>query len=321
MKVAERSPSKKKLTQLKLKSLKETLRFRNTSPSQDKSNRSSAQRISLFKYKNVQVMNCFMPVQINDEIDLLRMKPTGLLARGPLELYEIRTISSSSFYLTVGRHGELVHPLLPKLRVTRLEPNGRKFLIAFANPDRFWEVEFLSHSNTPSDTLDISVTKFGLVLSNICQYSCLTSHLNSPEYEKGHEIQGILSIPEQQESENDETDVLNYLLEEETDVEEDSDTNSRVGDKLGDLYISKRNSNHSVNEAFRAALNNVVSPWYAVSNTPQIESIASHNKMNFRRTSLYIPTTTTVKPMSFNRRSISMFSEYDTLVSLESFKL
>ena len=145
------SLEKPKSSSSALRTLKDTLKFKNSSKSSSKlpksssnneltlanekirnnknqvkrnvkenKQRMSAQRVSLFKYDNVEVMNCFVPVAAtrqpsssesthssnstlrNRDTDTqsehslkssttIKIKPTSLMAKGPLEIYQILT--------------------------------------------------------------------------------------------------------------------------------------------------------------------------------------------------------------------------------------
>lgn len=250
-------------------------------------NRSSSQRISLFKYPHVEVET--------STHDYMTKSTVGkLLARGPIEIYEMRTLSSRSYFLSVGRHGEWIHPMLPKLKIRRvvnsLELN---LFVSFSNPDRIWKIKFIECDELSVD--NDTIENLEEVITGICQYSCVKS------------LRPTESPPESNANDDDDDDELNYLLES---SEDDGDG------ELTDVEIED-----SINDAFKRAMNNVIPPWQPTQ--LQIRKIRQDPIPN-KRISLYIPTTTTTTTFDhkiINRRSISVFSDYETLISLQDLKL
>lgn len=255
-------------------------------------NRSSSQRISLFKYPNVEV---------ETSSDDYKIKSNGngkLLARGPIEIYEMRTVSSQSFFLSVGRRGEWIHPMLPKLKIRRMmNTHELNLFVSFSNPDRIWKIKFIECDELNVD--DEMVRNLEDVITSICQYSCVKS-LKSP-YD---------SIVQESDDE------LNYLLESsENDEDEDSE--------LTDVE-------DSINDAFKRAMNNVIPPWRSIQTNNEVSLLSvpkiRQDKPLSKRNSLYIPSTTTTTSITtnnkmLNRRSIFVFSDYETLISLQNLKL
>lgn len=258
-------------------------------------NRSSSQRISLFKYPNVEV-------QTSSDDYMIKSHGNGkLLARGPLEIYEMRTVSSQSFFLSVGRHGEWIHPMLPKLKIRRImNTHELNLFVSFSNPARIWKIKFIEcdELNIDSDM----IRNLEDVITSICQYSC------------------VKTLKDPNESTTQESDdELNYLLESSESEDEDSE--------LTDVE-------DSINDAFKRAMNNVIPPWKSLQNNNEISFLSipkiRQDEIPSKRNSLYIPsttasTTTTPNPRSnnkmLNRRSISVFSDYETLISLQDLKL
>ncbi|KAL3233513.1 Inheritance of peroxisomes protein 1 [Nakaseomyces bracarensis] len=154
------------------------------------SKRLSAHRVTLFKYNNVQVFNCVRAngsrtssissssssktVILGTSASTDKLKPLTLIGKGLLELYQIKTPATkerkgqSMNYISLGKSGQIVHPILPKLRITKLREQC-KYLITFFNPERFWQIEFLP-VNGPSHKNILEITnEFEEVVSNICQ--------------------------------------------------------------------------------------------------------------------------------------------------------
>lgn len=335
--------------------------------------RISTQRFSLFTYNNVQVMNSFVPIHndaqnncnivrrssqvsaniaskaskgsLNDAVsqdsqNTIKLKPTSLMAKGPIEIYQICTgfdnlkenvalIQKSSKdnshdghvvnYLSIGRHGDIVHPVLPKLQITRLNGTGFKYFISFYNPERYWEIEFLPIDNQTQPDLENSAKDFENIISKICQFSQIseedtignneslsdkfatspTSDTKSPNTE----IYG---------DDDDGEDELNYLLDEEEDEPNytDSgfsvsfDTYSSVSTKLYSPNGPTDTVSSSVNEAFKNAMRRTA----PILNIPIMAS-GMHLQQKNKRYSLYSfidsPVSLPNRHRRFKRRSIS----------------
>lgn len=153
--------------------------------------RLSAHKVSLFQYSNVKAVSC---------TDGNKNK-SPLLSNGPLELYQIVTPALNNCdkdqemnYLSLGRNGNIVHPILPRLQVKKLNTDGVRFLITFYNPERYWELEFLPNDND-KDLLAI-VEDFEKIISEICVY---------------HDVEQIQRESQEEDDEDDE-DELDYLL-------------------------------------------------------------------------------------------------------------
>lgn len=270
-------------------------------PPQQKINRSSSQRISLFKYPYVQVET------ISDQ-----NRPTGkLLANGPIEIYEMRTISLRSFFFSVGRHGEWIHPMLPKLRIRRVidESDNKEFslFVLFSNPDRIWKIKFINSTDQNIDDEEEDwIVNLEKVITGICQYSC---------------VKTLKDDNDNNNNEDDEDDELNFLLE------SDSDNDTNTGDE-----ITMINKNEFINKAFQRAMNNIIPQWQdQISHDNLLMTKIRHKNQQTlinerRRISLYIPqkidpTFPQINTKQINRRSISAFSDYETLISLNNLKL
>lgn len=194
----------------------------------DNRQRLSAHKVSLFLYPNVKAVSC------KDG----NMTKSPLLSNGPLELYQIVTPSLNNNdrgqemnYLSLGRRGNIVHPILPRLQVKRLNANNEiSFLITFYNPERYWELEFLP-SNNDNEELLAAVRDFERVISSVCVYTGL---------EVGTEAEA--------------EDELDYLLNE---SEQESDSESNPGQIFETVRSSSRETTATdefINEAFKRAI-------------------------------------------------------------------
>lgn len=213
----------KESVKLRSPSVDNNLRTRNSGPK-----RTSAQVVSLFKYDSVSVSN-FSLSSSYPRIELQtgnqfrnrratwysdgnnRDKVSILMTKGPIEVYQILTPSSSDTsevqkinYLSIGKNGTIVHPVLPKLQVTKLDNYNYKFCIHFFNPDRVWEIEFLSRMNQEYNELSTVVANFEQVMASICQYTLL----DGTESEPTKVADG--------DHDDSETEDLNYLLNEDS---------------------------------------------------------------------------------------------------------
>ncbi|SMN18371.1 similar to Saccharomyces cerevisiae YMR204C INP1 Peripheral membrane protein of peroxisomes involved in peroxisomal inheritance [Maudiozyma saulgeensis] len=300
-------------------------------------NRKSAQRISLFYCDNVKVLHGALST-MTPTLEDFRYTTTSLLAMGPLEIYEIKTNSSCSKYLTIGKNSDIIHPLLPKLKVTKLiiHENGdviNSYYISFSNPSRFWEIQF-PHCD------DADHNQFESVISNFCRLMCL---------EDKDETQKVMhneNIDDDSKTINNESlDDLNYLLEDSDSDNDDTSDEKKIekynrNKTYGDsVFISNSrsemlSSSKQINIQFRKVIEDVLpSPdttltqnkWTWKHSKYQNSSISDKNshKMSYRR-SLYISNTNTLFDLGSiknNRRSVSGLSDYDTLVSLHNLRI
>ncbi|CAI4050068.1 hypothetical protein SUVZ_13G3360 [Saccharomyces uvarum] len=339
--------------------------------------RISTQRFSLFTYNNVQVMNSFVPIHndaqnncnlvrrnsqvsanitskaskgsLNDTVsqdsqNTIKLKPTSLMAKGPIEIYQICTgfdnlkenvalIQKSSKdnshdghvvnYLSIGRHGEIVHPVLPKLQITRLNGAGFKYFISFYNPERYWEIEFLPIDNQTRSDLENSAKDFENIISKICQFSQIseedtignneslsdkfatspTSNVKSTNIEIGGD------------DDDDGEDELNYLLygEDEPNYMDSGfsvsfDTYPNISTKVYSPIGSTDIMASSVNEAFKKAMRRTA----PILNTPIMASSRHLQQRNKRRSSYSFidsPVSLSDRHRRFERRSIPGLSD------------
>lgn len=259
--------------------------------------RLSAQRVSLFKYENVRVLSSSMSdsirrgsdstassnttkssdaasVSSNRSRSSVKVKPSTLMARGTLEIYQICTPNSSTAekrqemnYLSLGRKENIVHPILPRLQVTKVAGSKCKFIIHFYNPDRFWEIEFLPIADIK--TLLNVVEEFETVIVTICDYSATNDSAveeKKPSATKRVEIATDQVIHKDKDSEKevneiekeelkeDDDDDLNYLLEEEEEEEDEEQRTNYISQ--ADQCSSENNTDEDVNKAFRKAMHN-----------------------------------------------------------------
>ncbi|CCF60305.1 hypothetical protein KAFR_0J02410 [Kazachstania africana CBS 2517] len=274
----------------KLQSIRNSLKLSHKNPNLK---RSSAQKNTLFKYDNVKVTSL-----------LLNQNSKSLLCRGPIEIYEIRTKSSCSKFMSIGRSNNVIHPLLPKLKISKPDSRKFKYLMFFFNPDRIWEIEFLNidKCGKKNSYLREVGRDFENVVSRICEFvnsavtdvktTILGSSISNEEGQNG------ASGKEEEEEKDD--DELNYLLEDELNAVPNSGA------------VSEQQDHETIiNEAFKRAINKVIPSWHAL--------VAKQHEINVRkRASLYIPT---FQEKQIARRSISVLSDYETLVSFKDLKL
>ncbi|QLG70760.1 hypothetical protein HG535_0A07020 [Zygotorulaspora mrakii] len=254
--------------------------------------RLSAQRVSLFKYEKVRAMSCSVESgtrrgsesssstmtlksgETTSDASLqsrssVKLKPTALIASGALEVYQISTPNlnpnqktQEMNYLSLGRKDTVVHPILPRLQVSKLEHCGQKFLISFYNPERYWEIEFLSCKD-PKATSD-AIKEFESVISKICIFTTQEQKFDSLDREcRNTKNQGEISndslasqnsllrgdIQEKKINE-DEDDDLSYLLV------EDNTGSLRSRKEAAIHSTGKADSDDSINEAFKRAIQN-----------------------------------------------------------------
>ncbi|CAI4048666.1 hypothetical protein SKDZ_13G3300 [Saccharomyces kudriavzevii ZP591] len=334
--------------------------------------RISTQRFSLFTYGNVQVMNSFFLIhgdpqsssnhirrssqisandipeasrgsfndtQSQDSQNTIKMKPTSLMAKGPIEIYQICTgfdklkdnitsvqkLSKASShdghvvnYLSIGRHGDIVHPVLPKLQITRLNGTGLKYIISFYNPERYWEIEFLPLPNQTRLELEESAKAFENVVGKICQFS----HINEEHTIGNNESlsdkfaalpTSYIETPNIEISDDD--DELNYLLDEKDEYSCTDNSFSVVSSACSvpnaNFPCSKGSTDTasiSINEAFRNAIRRTAPALNIPIMAPNIH-LKKQNKRyssySFIDSSVYLPD----RHRRFERRSISGFGD------------
>jgi len=300
-------------------------------------NRKSAQRISLFYCDNVKVLNATLSTP-NPTLQDFRYTSTSLLAMGPLEIYEIKTNSSCSKYLTIGKNSDIVHPLLPKLKVTKLiihenSEEINRYYISFSNPSRFWEIQFPQDDSIKNDIFESVISK-----------SCRLIYLED-KYKIEKEFSNVITEDDSKTINNDSIDDLNYLLEDsDSDNDDisitktimDSDKNKKANNST--YYPNKSSkllsNSNDINQQFRKVIEEM---------SPFTEKVESHNKwvwkqsnhqnlapseknnkkMAYKR-SLYVSNPNIlldIGSIKTNRRSVSGLSDYDTLVSLHNLRI
>ncbi|QEU59065.1 Inp1 [Kluyveromyces lactis] len=131
----------------------------------DDTKRKSVQRTTLFRHDYVKVRS--WPSDNPKNINVI-------LSKTSFEIYEIDMGNSKERmnYLSLGKKDQFVHPILPKLKVERVPSDPQqefKIIISLFNPERFWEVTFLSinHGRVPRKVIN----DLEQVLSKICQYN------------------------------------------------------------------------------------------------------------------------------------------------------
>ena len=209
--------------QSRLEAIKESLRIRSANIVSRTVKRSSAQRITLFKHDNVGIFNGelsipaigpdsksesqkYYQLQHNSKLGakLKSKKPLTLLALGPIEIYEIKTNKSGSKYLTVGkRDSNIIHPLLPRLRIVKYDGIRYCYFVAFSNPSRFWRIEFLNTGRQDCN-LDSITEEFEAVIKRVCQLLEIRNDTSQGVDDYGDLSSGNL-------------DELNYLLDDSDD--------------------------------------------------------------------------------------------------------
>lgn len=199
--------------------------------------RLSAHKVSLFQYSSVKAVSC---------TDGNKNK-SPLISNGPLELYQIVTPAPNNHdksqemnYLSLGRKGNIVHPILPRLQVKKLGNNGFRFSITFYNPERYWELEFLPN-NMDEDLLPI-VDDFERKISTICIYH--------REYHNKDE-----NNDENNDDDDDDDDELDYLLNE-SEQEKDHQTTEVVVRREEHPAFT----DEFINDIFRKAIRSLTTP-------------------------------------------------------------
>lgn len=271
---------------------------RNSTDARKAKQRLSAQRVSLFKYDNVRALSSSMPSDVrrgsdstvssnttrsSDPISLssnrsrssVKVKPTTLMARGTLEIYQIYTPNANTAekrqemnYLSLGRKENIVHPILPRLQVSKATGLEHRFIIHFYNPDRFWEIEFLPVSD--STALSNVVKDFEKVIGTICDYSKSGDSMwgerkssvskkvqNKISNGKDKELKTEGEKVSQQDTPRDDQaidddDDLSYLLEESEEITERPISNV----SSADIAQAVDEADEDVNKAFRKAMHN-----------------------------------------------------------------
>ncbi|SCV03932.1 LAME_0H14400g1_1 [Lachancea meyersii CBS 8951] len=238
------------------------------------SQRFSAQRVTLFKYNHVRVVNSVtkghrsssessMSSALTSHSTVLRRhdsheysiasaetrRETCLMSDGPLEIYQIITYNSSKLpsqkmtYLCLGRKDNILHPILPKLQVTKLPSPQFKISILLLNPERYWIIEFLPEVGH-SEVRDEVRVNFESMISTICSYKVHPNPAMHQE-ETGHSQNKLLK--EDNHSDTEEDSDLEYLLNEsDSFLEETESTNN------------DESHDRTVNDAFRNAIRNIM---------------------------------------------------------------
>lgn len=300
-------------------------------------NRQSIQRITLFEYENVMVRtwNSDDPRSIN-----------VISNKISFEVYEIYMLRSRQRmnYLCLGKKDQFVHPIMPKLKVQRVTSDSSKELkivICLFNPDRFWEVTFLSNGVLPRNVIEA----FEDTISKICRYTtCKSDPLSerSPEAHRYVSIRGDQSniIKEEEEDEINETsnehadsddDItdLEYLLEdsieEQDDVIEDFASSSNSMSLNESSTISTPSVDHDfvapgevINKTFKQALGRI-KPFDASgrANSSRYKRFSSVNTTFLDSGSLHNKSFT--NPIE-KRRSISVPMELNNSFDYEKLK-
>ncbi|CDO95619.1 unnamed protein product [Kluyveromyces dobzhanskii CBS 2104] len=226
--------------------------------SQGKSNnikRKSVQRITLFRYDNVKVRS--WPSNNPENINVISSKTS-------FEIYEVDmgNAKQRTNYLSLGRKDQFVHPILPKLKIERIVSNtdskrDLKIVISLFNPERFWEVTFLSIGN--EHVTDKVITGLGTVLSKICQYNDGSGESRERQ-STNNSAKAAALIPAQEE---EETDELAYLLNDVSPFQElVSETESlelNESSTLSSISVesSMLQSGAVINETFKQALGRI----------------------------------------------------------------
>lgn len=308
--------------------IKKKKQSRVTASNKNTDNRKSAQRISLFHQENVKILSGSLTTTrptLND----FKNSSTSLLAMGPLEIYEIKTNCSCSKYMTIGKNGDIIHPLLPKLKITKLvkhndnNDSSYSYYIPFSNPSRFWEIQFSQYVNCNGNN------EFEKLVSKLCNLVYL-EELN----ESVHDVHDI-SFEDSPTINNDDdsgSDELNYLLE---DSDEDEE-NELITDlhQIPEKYSIKshtfefKSKNTEISQEFRKVMNDILPPIQTFPDTDKWDWSRTRDNKSKKlayRGSLYIPNAKLasfdVHSNKLNRRSVSGLSDYDTLVSLHNLRL
>lgn len=266
--------------------------------------RFSAQRISLFRYEYVRVRSSSVvrrsssstvgsdTTRSSDNASYsssksrssVRVKPTTLMANGILEVYQIYTPKSNAEekvqemnYLSLGRKDNIVHPILPRLQVTRKLGLTQRFIIHFYNPDRFWEVEFLASSAAASGEVSNAVKEFESVISKICDYNVVNEPLekqrtapvtgNNTTRDSISRSESVVieddkiartdDAKHEDDSDSDsDGDDLAYLLEDEEEEEKPEEQSINTNRSNTAALEESEGDLEAINEAFKKAMQN-----------------------------------------------------------------
>ncbi|QLL31057.1 hypothetical protein HG536_0A08740 [Torulaspora globosa] len=319
--------------------------------------RFSAQRVSLFKYEYVRVRSYSVlrrdssstissdATRSSDNASYsscksrgsVRVKPTTLMAKGVLEVYQIYTPKASPAekqqemnYLSLGRKDNIVHPILPRLQVTRNSGLAQRFIIHFYNPDRSWEVEFLESSEGAPGAFEAvskAVKEFESVISKICNYTVVSE---TPERRRAAliDVNAIPDLVEETKSRNgsnviedkpksgkkgqdevdkeeDEDDDLAYLLEEgNKEVQEKEIPNGNQSTSAANRESEDNLQDGAINEAFKKAMENFKPSSYHSYRGSKSEKMGEHHSL--RRLSCY-------QPPNFEEQSLSLSKRFSSL--------
>ncbi|KAJ1543749.1 Inp1p [Saccharomyces cerevisiae] len=319
--------------------------------------RISTQRFSLFTYGNVQVMNSFVPIhndipnsscirrnsqvsannvtessgvffndtQSQDSQNTIKLKPTSLMAKGPIEIYQICT-GFDKLKENIAPFQKSSKAILPKLQITRLNGAGFKYFISFYNPERYWEIEFLPLISQSQSELENSVKAFENVISKICQFSHInegatignneslsdkfklppTSDIEPPNTE-------IINNDDDNDDDDDnyDDDDLNYLLDEEYEQGCTDNSFSVISNTCSNLnasFLYPSDPTDAVSISINEAFKNAIRRTAPVLNIP-IAAPSIHSKQQNKRYSSYpfidSPPYLQDRHRRFQRRSIS----------------
>ncbi|SCU91816.1 LAFA_0F06040g1_1 [Lachancea sp. 'fantastica'] len=231
--------------------------------------RSSAQRVTLFKYDRVKVVNVIIKAHrsssessvstaMTSHSTVLRRhishdhsiasaetrRETCLMSDGPLEIYQIITYNSSKMppqkmtYLCLGRKDNILHPILPKLQVTRMACTHFKISILLLNPERYWIIEFLPLAGQTEISEEVKLT-FESMISTICSYR-IQPHEDA-------DSSGSLLNPHGYSLEMEDDSDLEYLLDESDSCSEETE-----------LTSEEISHDKTVNLAFKNAIRNIM---------------------------------------------------------------
>ncbi|KAI5959774.1 INP1 [Candida pseudojiufengensis] len=84
------------------------------------------EKVTLFKYRSSKILELVHKNDING----------SLLAHGEFEIFQLH--NGDITYLSCGGGKSFIYPLLPKIKISRIEFN--KFIIHLINPKRFWKI-------------------------------------------------------------------------------------------------------------------------------------------------------------------------------------
>lgn len=319
--------------------------------------RFSAQRISLFKYEYVRVRTSSVlrrdssstissdATRNSDNASYsssksrgsVRVKPTTIMAKGILEVYQIYTPKANPAekqqemnYLSLGHKDNIVHPILPRLQVTRKSDWAQRFIIHFYNPDRSWEVEFLESSEGAPGALEAvsaAVKEFESVISKICNYTVVSE---TPEKQRAALIDinadpvsleeaksrtrstKIVDRPvvgKKPENEvdkvEDEDDDLAYLLEEVDEDEKEKEIfNYNQSTHTAHRELIDNLQDGAINEAFKKAMQNFKASSYHSYRGSTSDKVSEYHSL--RRLSCYQPTNFEEQSLSLSKRFSSV---------------